>query len=78
MQLDRINYNLHPNNANIQCTGYGTVNTISFLVSVTRLVLTPTLTLNDPLSQNFTTKWHRHFKVPIAETEMCKQITINT
>jgi len=31
-------------------------------IPVTKLVLTPTLTLNDPLSQNFTTKWHGHFK----------------
>jgi len=30
-------------------TGYGVVNTISFSLSVTRLVLTPALTLNDPL-----------------------------
>ena len=34
----------------------------SFSLSVTRLVIIPTLTLNDPLSQNFTTKWHGHFK----------------
>ena len=37
--------------------GYGKVKN-----GVTRLVLTPTLTLNDPLSQNFTTKCHGHFK----------------
>ena len=37
-------------------TGYGAVNTVSLSVSVTKLVLTPTLTLNDQLSQNFTTK----------------------
>ena len=36
------------------CTGYSTVKTVTFSVSVTRLLLTPTLTLNDPLSQNFT------------------------
>jgi len=41
--------------------GYGAVNTVSFSVSV-KLVLTPTLTLNDPLTQNFTTKRHGHFK----------------
>ena len=41
--------------------GYGRIKTVS--VSVTRLVLTPTLTLNDPLSQDFTTKWHGHFKI---------------
>jgi len=35
--------------------GYGAVNTISFSLSVTRLVLTPALTLNDPLRPNFTT-----------------------
>ena len=48
-----------------QRTDYGTVDgTVAgeATVSVTRLVLTPTLTLNDPLSQNFTMKWHRRFK----------------
>jgi len=38
--------------------GYGAVNTISFLLSVTRLVLTPALTLNDPLCPKFTTVQH--------------------
>ena len=42
--------------------GYDAVNTISFSLSATRLVLTPALTLNDPLGQNFTTKWRGHFK----------------
>jgi len=42
--------------------GYGTIKTILFSVSVTILVLTPTLTPNDPLRQNFSAKWHKHFK----------------
>jgi len=36
------------------------VNTVSFSVSVTRLVLTPTLTLNDPLHPNFTSVQHNY------------------
>jgi len=35
---------------------------VSFSVSVTKLVLTTTLTLNDPRSLNYITKWHGHFK----------------
>ena len=45
--------------------GYGAVNTISFSLSVTRLVLTPTPNPKRPtrpISQNFTTKWRGHFK----------------
>jgi len=41
--------------------GYRAVNTTSFSLSVTRLVLTPALTLkglNDPLCPNFTTTQH--------------------
>ena len=57
--------------------GYGAVNTISFSLSVTRLVLTPALTLNDSLSQNFTTKWHWHFKTTESGNEMNMQITID-
>jgi len=34
--------------------------TVSFSVSVTTLVLTPTLTLNDPLRPNFTTAQHNY------------------
>jgi len=41
--------------------GYGAIKTVSFSVSVTKLVLTPTPNLNDPLCQNFTAKWHEHF-----------------
>jgi len=39
---------------------YGAVNTVSFSVSVTKLVLTPTRTLNDPLQPNFTTTQHNY------------------
>ena len=35
--------------------GYGAVNTISFSLLITRLVLTPALTLNDPLRPRSTT-----------------------
>jgi len=38
--------------------GYGAINTIWFSLSVIRLVLTPALTLNDPLRPNFTTAQH--------------------